>query len=378
MDFGLLSPITGLESIHTDALAFLGETPKTYDAILLNLPEPSTFQVNRFYTLEAFRLMAAHLTPEGVLAFSVGGFDGYLSRENKEIVSCLYRTASRVFGHILMIPGQDTYLICANRPLDADIPALLNRNAIPTRYIADYYSGDVSRERRDSLLSMIRPDGAINTDARPVLMTLTITQWFARHQARPIFFIGGLLLAAGLYLPRLTREEYLLFTTGFTTMGLDILVLFSVQIVFGYLYVQMGILITAFLAGLLPGAFLGDRMRLDHHRTRWLARADLALAVLALLFVLGSLAPGVRSHMAFYLLTGFAVSLTCGFQFPLVLASDNSNALAGRAFSADLTGAAFGVLLTSVILVPIAGLPGAAVILCLLKLSSLLLNFSDL
>jgi spermidine synthase len=169
-----------------------------------------------------------------------------------------------------------------------------------------------------------------------------------------------------------------LFTTGFTTMGLDILVLFSVQIVFGYLYVQMGILITAFLAGLLPGAFLGDRMRLDHHRTRWLARADLALAVLALLFVLGSLAPGVRSHMAFYLLTGFAVSLTCGFQFPLVLASDNSNALAGRAFSADLTGAAFGVLLTSVILVPIAGLPGAAVILCLLKLSSLLLNFSDL
>ncbi|GAB6094550.1 hypothetical protein JCM14469_08020 [Desulfatiferula olefinivorans] len=371
MDFGLMSDIEGLNPIHTDARAFLSETSNTYDAILLNLPEPSTFQVNRFYTREAFRLMAGRLEPDGVLAFSVAGFDSYLNRENKDLLSCLHRTAREVFDHVLILPGRETCLICANRPLDPDIPALLGQKGISTRYIGDYYSADVSPARRAYLMSMLTPEATVNTDARPVLMSLAITQWFARHHTRPLVFIGGLVLAAAFYLPRLSREEYVLFTTGFTIMGSEILSLFSVQIVFGYLYVRMGVLITVFLAGLLPGALLAAKNRFARRRRLFLARADLTLAGLVLFFIAGSLTPMIKTHMVFYLVFGFAVSLTCGFQFPLVLAGDESNSLAGRAFSADLTGAAFGVLLTSVILVPAFGIPGAALALCLLKLTSL-------
>ena len=37
-----------------DGRAFLERTDKTYDAILLNLPEPATAQINRFYTREFY------------------------------------------------------------------------------------------------------------------------------------------------------------------------------------------------------------------------------------------------------------------------------------------------------------------------------------
>jgi spermidine synthase len=45
------------------------------------------------------------------------------------------------------------------------------------------------------------------------------------------------------------------------TMGSEILIIFAFQIFYGYIYFQIGLIITVFLAGLLPGALLGDRLR---------------------------------------------------------------------------------------------------------------------
>ena len=68
------------------------------------------------------------------------------------------------------------------------------------------------------------------------------------------------------------------------TMGSEILVIFAFQIYFGYIYLQIGIIITVFLAGLLPGAWLGNRL---HHRGKQiLALTDGFLIVTLALFIL--------------------------------------------------------------------------------------------
>jgi len=48
--FGLIDNIPGLNVIHQDGRTYLSQTDKIYDAIIVNLPEPGTFQINRFYT----------------------------------------------------------------------------------------------------------------------------------------------------------------------------------------------------------------------------------------------------------------------------------------------------------------------------------------
>ena len=63
------------------------------------------------------------------------------------------------------------------------------------------------------------------------------------------------------YLFKITKEELVLYTTGGCAMGTEILVIFAFQIFFGYIYLQIGWIITVFLAGLLPGAVLGERLR---------------------------------------------------------------------------------------------------------------------
>ena len=122
-----------------------------------------------------------------------------------------------------------------------------------------------------------------------------------------------------------------------------------------------------FLAGLLPGAWLGNSLS---HRGRWvLIATDLLLILLLTVFVLALHLAGDRLPEAFFLAFGFAVSFACGCQFPAVLQlGGGGNPAAARAFSADLVGAACGTLVTSVVLIPWLGLFTAT--LCLIGLKS--------
>jgi spermidine synthase len=154
------------------------------------------------------------------------------------------------------------------------------------------------------------------------------------------------------------------------TMGSEILVIFAFQIFFGYIYLQIGIIITVFLAGLLPGAWFGNRLR--RHGKQVLALTDGLLIALLAVLILALLRGGDRLPVVFFLTFGFAVSLACGFQFPVALhlrGSDESAAT--RTFSADLIGAACGTLFTSVVLIPYFGIVYATAGLIALKVVSL-------
>nr|MBL0716140.1 hypothetical protein [Desulfobacterales bacterium] len=223
--FGLLAKIPGLNVSHRDGRAFLEDTDHRYDAIIVSLPEPDTFQVNRFFTDEFFRLARRHLTADGVLSFSMEGFDNYLAAPQQRKLATLYHTVARHFDVVQLLPGLRIFFICRQRPVDLDIPAALKRKGIDTRYIRGYYDGNLTAERIVQLNALMDVPAAPNTDFRPRLMGIMLAQWFARFDTSPVVF--WVVLGAGLavYLVRMTRAEFVLFSTGFMTMGCEILVI---------------------------------------------------------------------------------------------------------------------------------------------------------
>jgi spermidine synthase len=368
--YGLVTKINGLNVIHQDGRTFLAESKRVYDAIIVNLPEPNTFQVNRFYTEGFFRLAKSRLTDGGVLSFSMQGFDNFLAEPQRQKLSSLHNTAGQYFKHVLLLPGQKVYFLCSDRKPSTDIPALLNQKNISTAYIEGFYYGNLSPERIDRLNRLMDPATPLNRDHSPYLMRLMFSQWFAKFQTSPLGFFLATAILSIIYLFRISREEFVLFTTGCMTMGCEILVIFAFQIYFGYIYLQIGIIITIFLAGLLPGAWLGQRLR--RHGRQVLTLTDLFLIASLALFILAITNIADHLPVAFFLVFGFVVSLACGFQFPvaLFLGGDDGKA-ATRSFSADLIGAACGTLLTSVVLIPYAGIMWAAGGLIGIKLVSL-------
>jgi spermidine synthase len=370
--YRMIENIPGLNVLHQDGRAYLAQTDKIYDAIIVNLPEPGTFQINRFYTHRFFELARKHLSAGGVLSFSMQGYDNYLAEPQRQKLSSLYNTVKAHFKNVLLLPGQKVFFLCSDRPPAIDIPAALEQKNVDTAYISGFFYGNLTRQRIDYLNQRLDSSTPLNTDTAPHLMRLMFSQWFAKFQTSPLGFFLALAVLSMVYLLKISREEYVLFSTGCMTMGSEILVIFAFQIYFGYIYLQIGIIITVFLAGLLPGAWLGHK--LQRPRRRVLVLTDGLLIAILVSFILAIVGFADRLPVSFFLIFGFLVSMACGFQFPVALSLKGSdNTAATRSFSADLMGAACGTLLTSVVLIPYIGILPAAGVLIGLKLISLVL-----
>ena len=357
--------------IHADGRAFLAGAAPGYDAILVNLNDPQTFQTNRFFTDRFFSLARSRLSEQGVLGFSMGGFDSYLAEPQRRKLSSIYNTAKALFPHVLMLPGERVFFICSNRPLQTGIPDLLRRKGIATLYISAFYEGNVTPERISYLRGRMDPAAPLNTELAPYVMRTVFSEWFAKFDSSPLWFLSALACVLGFYFWHASRVEFVLFSTGWMAMGSEILIIFAFQIFFGYIYFQIGIIVTVFLAGLLPGALWGRRLATRARRVLILSDSVL-IGLLAATFA--AVHAGDRLGQAFYLLLGFTVSFACGVQFPaaLRLRGDDGRA-ATDVFSADLIGAALGTLVTSMILIPYLGITGAISALMGVKLLSLLI-----
>jgi spermidine synthase len=256
--------------------------------------------------------------------------------------------------------------------MDLDIPARLDDKRIPTVYVANYFHGDVSAERIDQANGFLDKKTPKNKELSPYLLRLMMDQWFAKHQSSPKGFAAGVVILICCIAFTLKRKEFVLFTTGYAVMGAEILTILSVQIFLGFIYSKIGLVVTVFMAGLFPGAWVGRLCR--ENRRGFLMAGDAALIVLLVIFAMALQFGEAGLPMIFFLVFGLLVSFCCGFQFPLVFSFQGSTpAGAVGAFSSDLMGAAFGTLLTGVFFIPFFGLMAAAWTLIGLKAASFLI-----
>ena len=93
-----------------DGRRFLERSRESYDVILLDLPGPENLQLNRFYTLEFFRLAAAHLRPEGFLVFPQAGATDLVGPRQARELAILADTLRAVFPRVLVFAAEDLYL----------------------------------------------------------------------------------------------------------------------------------------------------------------------------------------------------------------------------------------------------------------------------
>jgi spermidine synthase len=372
---GIIEKSPSLSIINTDARRYVKQTTKTYDAILIDLPDPDTFQLNRFFTDEFFTLAKRVLRKGGVLCLHLDYSPNYLSDIRRKKLSTLYNTARRRFQHILVLPGEQAYFLMSDGELNSDIPSLLKAKGIPTSYIEGFFYGNVTGDRMKQLHDGLDGNEPLNTDFEPRLMSIVFQEWFIRHGTHPGYFFAALLGLTLLYLVFMKRAEYILFSTGFATMGMEMLIIFSFQVIYGYIYIEIGAVVTAFLLGLLPGAMAGRRWR-TRLRLQITASEMVILSLLLIFFFWVSYFKS-EPHPLHFLLFGFVFSFFSGFQFPVAarIIGEETSPAAG-CLAADLCGAAVGTLATGTVLIPLWGIRAATIFLILVKISSMILFIS--
>jgi spermidine synthase len=381
---------------HTDGRLFVKRAGRVYDVVIVQLPDPSTAQLNRFYSLEFFQEVEAILRPDGILAFSVGAAENYISPELGRFLGCLRKTLDHVFDHVGIVPGQTAHFLAAGRSreirLEADrlMRRLTERN-IQTLFVRDYYLLDRLAPRRVSFLeeSIERTEGIrINRDFRPVGYLYDVILWSTHFRSGFRELLGALiriktwqlffpamvliiLLPLTLRRRRSTRMSVLIAiaTTGFSEISFQVITIIGFQVLYGYVYYQLGLILTSFMIGLVMGAWWINRRLddLDNDLSTYLRiQGMVVLYPLLLSGVLMGLASlevgplltvGLGGAFSFFpILAGFIG----GLQFPLATkiclrGAGQLGRTAGLIYGLDLLGSCLGALLAGAILVPVLG-----------------------
>jgi len=363
--------------ITTDGRLFVKQTGQRYDVVVVDVPDPSTSQINRFYTREFLDEVKTRLTPTGVLCISLGHYENYLSRELADLIAVAHRTLYGAFQNVLMLPAGRIYFLASDGPLTTgdvaeEIAARIEEKGIHTYLVNRHYlRAELSPDRLAAVRRAVRQDAPANRDFNPILYYYHLRYWTSQFEAGFGFLLGGLSVVLLICLVRMRPVSLAIFTTGLAASALEVVLLVAFQILYGCVYRQVGIIVTMFMVGLGVGSFTMNRL-LARRSRRDLARLELAVAVYAaclplVLIGLGKLGSGaaasVISQVAIPLLA-MALAMLVGLEFPLAGKADFRSvaSTAARLYTADYLGAALGALLVSTLLIPVMGV----VMVCLL------------
>lgn len=198
--------------------------------------------------------------------------------------------------------------------------------------------------------------------------------WLLLLFTLPLFVVLGFKLLAGSKGNKpIARLAVLLsvFMTGFSTMALQIALLFSFQSIYGFIFEMVGLIMAMFMGGLALGAFLTSRYVATKTRINILAGTQLLTALSA--FLVAAVLPAVAEVkspagiFALFSVLTFGTGLINGFNFPLATAclltlDRHAEKSTGAVYGVELFGACLGAILTSLLMVPIFGIVASCLI----------------
>ena len=397
------APVVSDPRVHmhyADGRFYLKTAGDTFDVIILNVPDPQTAQLNRFYTAEFFRSARDHLAPGGLLALQLRSSEDYISPDLAEFLRCIHHTLRSVFPYVVAIPGETIHFFAATRPdvLTDDPQTLISRlhqRNLQTRYVREYFIPfRMMPDRMAQLHEQLRPLAStpLNRDFEPIAYYFDIVLWSAQFRlgysgwfrtGAHVAFISVLRTVLIVLLIMLVLLAFVraperrarhaaaccMAATGFTAMALQVFLLLAFQSVYGYVYHQLTILIAMSMAGIAFGSWLGIRRvrSSDSPPFRTMATTQFLLAVSApaVIFVVSLLArlSGLATTWLAAQLVFPALAALCGmlggYQFPVAtqiyLHGDSGRSRLGTLYAIDLLGGCAGALLLSSYLIPVFG-----------------------
>jgi spermidine synthase len=389
---------------YGDGRALLRNSRSHYDVIILNLPDPHTLQLNRFYTREFFEIVKQRLSPGGVFSFRVSSSENYLSPDQAEYLALLRNTLQAVFPEVVAFPGETCIFFASLQKglllrTDKGLISRLQTRHLNNQYVSEFlipfrlhpFKMRYLKERLQG------QDRRMNKDLEPICYLYESALWASQFGSweRRIFsflfqvswgYILLLLLAplALLIASQTVRDSYLsgsvlgsVFVTGLTSISLEVTALLAFQIFYGFIYHEIGLLLAAFMLGLTIGASWGKRRE---GSWKGLLLSQAILTGLCFLFTLGlkrlnvTAIPFAGMNLLFFL-SLVAVGTVGGAQFCLasgIYMKRRSHPPWGTAYAIDLWGSAPGALLFSALLIPRWGMSSSLLLLALLNLTVLL------
>ncbi len=382
-----------VNTVFADGRIFLrqpaaGGPEAAYDVILVNLPDPVTALINRYYSREFCRDAKRRLAPDGVLALRLSFSADHVGRELADLGASILRTLRAEFATVTLLPGDEMIFLAS--PGVAPPPSAdewIARHAA-RGLETDFVTPPAIRERLttdrigQAREAFARSGARINRDGRPIACHYQFVRWLRSFHPRAAELAGGMggldwlwgagLVAGGAWGMALACRKrrpgrigaWAMGMGGFTLMACEMTLLLSFQSLCGHLYRQIAMLLAALMLGMAAGTVAGTR-RIGRARPRTLAavHAWIAAAAAGVGLALRALEGGALAGMGgregvFYLMAALIGGLV-GFEFPAASRVHASGTEGGGedgvVYGADLAGSCLAALLIGLWALPVLG-----------------------
>ncbi|MBU7013928.1 MAG: fused MFS/spermidine synthase [Theionarchaea archaeon] len=365
--------LSGANVFEMDARKYVKEASTAYDVIIVDVPDPDSAQINRLYTVEFFRETKKILAENGIFSTSVSASPNYMGEHTRKLNSSLYRSLKSVFENVIIIPGNNIYFLASDGNLTYDIAQKIEEKGILTQYVNKYYlSGVITEDRIEMVLASAAENVAENTDFSPHAYYYYLSFWMSQFRSHFLVFLAMVVILVIILSVRIATHPVplALVTAGFAGTALEVVLVLGFQILYGYVYSHIGILITSFLIGLAGGAFYVNRTP-SISQKHYLVILEGLLAGFAVL--IGIILPHL-TRTSFPVIVGIVGALI-GSEFPLAsrLYYKDIRVTAAALFSADLLGGCLGALMVSTLLIPVLGVIKVCLLVGTLSFMSALL-----
>jgi spermidine synthase len=399
---------------------------EAYDVAIINLPYPSTLQLNRFYTEEFFRMVRELLGDDGVLVVTSPGSLTYLSDELRGLNATAYDTLRKVFPYVRPVAGDLTLWLAspAEGVEGLSVEVLVDRwqewDLEAQLVTADYIRFRLDQRYLEWFWDALERGGApvadaartpesepVNRDLHPIGLFHGLSYWnavfspglarvFAGASGLRLWPLGLLIIGGSLLFVIIGRAaskgsravvQVVIITTGFSGMTADLVIVFGFQTLYGHVYHWIGLLITAFMAGLSLGGLLVTRglARIGKERS---ALLRLEVGLIAFWVLLPIILSGLYARnpqplasaqvQGLLLLLNSVAGFLVGAQFPLanrmwLREGEPQRGTVGVLYASDLVGAFLASIAVSVFLIPILGIVETCLLTAMLKAGSLVM-----
>lgn len=365
-----------LRIVIGDGREVVKRTRAEYDVILVEVPDPSNFQWNRYFTAEFFREARRAMRKDGVLAVAAGEYANYVSPELASILSTVAATMEAAFSHTVVLPTTRIRTLGSDGPLSADIAGKVVATGLPMRHLN---AAGLQAIFRDERMAQVQAARAVlvpsNLDFHPVLCERFFQDWMKRFRPAPggLAVAGLAVLLIGVAMVR--RSAFPVFVAGYAGATSQALVLIGFQALFGSVYGKVGWLTAVFFAGLGLGAGVGVRLRGITPRAALLALGGTLFALPVAFAALGGVNDLAGRFFAEWVevpCLAFLPAFLSASVLPLA-ARGRPDTKPGDLYHADYAGGCLGALLASGVLLPWLGFQATAFVAAGLCLAGALL-----
>lgn len=368
---------SSVSCIKGDIFQLFKDSPNAFDAVIINIPEPYSAAINRYYTSDFFRKAKNQLSAKGIFTISLPSYNDFCTDGDLVLHATVYNTLKSVFAQVVIITGQRNYFLASNYSISTGVVQINRQKPTTLTQLDGKFVNDSALKITSAAFQARLEKQAvdINSVLKPSSNLGQLSYWISNFgKTNWILLVVGIIFF-GYFILKLNGVGRSVFLAGFSCLALEMIIMVIYQSICGTIYKGSGIIISTFMAGMA----LGFLVKLPNSR-RYQKSFSNMLILLGVICILPIIVVINESHFtefhsftAFSLLfIGFVFSFFTGHLFSLGVACGRGSVgqVVAKTYGADMLGASLGALLVSSYLIPRFGVETVSAMLFLMLLSA--------